>query len=128
MKLPTHRCSVTGLSFHLVIFYTVMNLQLRAKSTTSVSGVHSALDLGESDVIKVHFVLNKKVLFRKMWKEVGIQQHWSGSGIPWGRTFKEVWNSGALFISGFRILQGFLTVLGVFKPLLHLTFRVRLWP
>lgn len=35
--------------------------------------------------------------------------------IPWDRTFKEVWNSGALFISGFRILEGLLTMLGFLK-------------
>ena len=92
-----------------------------------MSDGHGVLDLGESDVIKIHFVLNKEALFRKIWKEAGVHQHHSGSVIPWGRTFEEVWNSGALFTSGFRVLQGLLTVLGFFKRLLHVTFGVQLW-
>lgn len=83
--------------------------------------MHRVLAFGESDVLKIHFMLNKEALFRKIWKKVGIHQRHSGSFIPRARTFKEVWNSGALFVSGFRILEGLLTALGFLKSLPHLT-------
>lgn len=55
-------------------------MQLRVKSI-GMSSVRGVSDLGESNVIKIHFILNKEALFGKMWKEVGIYQS-SGSAIP----------------------------------------------
>lgn len=80
-----------------------------------MSNVHHVLDVGESNVSKIHFILNKEALFRKIWKDAGIHQSHSGSAGPWDRTFKELWNSAAPFISGFRILEGLLTRLGCLK-------------
>lgn len=80
-----------------------------------MSDVHRVSDVGESSVSKIHFILNKEALFREIWKEPGIRQSHSGSAGLWDRTFKELWNSGAPFISGFRILEGLLTRLGCLK-------------
>lgn len=79
IKLLIHsRCSVIGLSFHLLMFYIVINLQLGAKASISISNVHSISDLGEPHVLKIHFILNKEALVRKIRKEVGIHQRQSG--------------------------------------------------
>lgn len=55
-------------------------MQLRVKSV-GMSSVRGVSDLGESNVIKIYFILDKEALFRKMWKEVGIHQS-SGTASP----------------------------------------------
>ena len=115
-KVLTHgRCSVTGLSFHVPVSYIVVNLRLRARFTVSGSDVPCVAGLGKSDVIKVHFLLNKETPFRKIRKEAGIHQLGSGSGLPWDGTLEGFGDSGVPFVAGFGILEGLVTMLGFLK-------------
>lgn len=71
IELLTHStCSVIGLSFYLLMFYTIINLQLRANSL-SMSNVHGILDFGEFDVIKNHFILNRETYLGKFGRRLG---------------------------------------------------------
>lgn len=113
-KVLTHgRCSVTGLSSHVSVSYIVVNLHLRARFTVSGSDGPRVAGFGKSDVTKVHFLLNKETPFRKIRKEAGIHQLGSGSAFPWDGTLEAFGDSGVLFVSGFGILEGLVTMLGL---------------
>lgn len=76
IKLLTYSgYSVIGLSFHLLCFTWLLTCNRELN-------VHCTLDLGESGVLKTHFILNKEAVVQKIQKEAGIHKHHSGSVIP----------------------------------------------
>lgn len=88
-------------SFHLLCFTLLLtcNCELNVPCTS---------DLGDSDVLKIHFILSKEALVWKIQKEVGIHKHHADSAVLWNRTFQEFKTLGRFLFLDLEFLRVYL--------------------